>query len=159
MSSNLTVVQEFKKLKFQQAQHSSYHPLGDPKGHEFFYKLDPDNKKDEARSADKVKELNELVAEGVRGGRPADRKWDQELRLAATEGAQLRITPTELQVAARLNHLFEILRAAREVLLREARDYATTVLATATTSERYTRMELHARARESAIPYRFKGNV
>ena len=75
------------------------------------------------------KDLNDLLDEVRGGSRPADGRWLQAFRADAIDGLDLAISIDELAVVLRMFYVFEVLTAARESLLKEARLYAEAVLA------------------------------
>jgi hypothetical protein len=119
-------------------------------------------KREMAVNEEKAKELNEMLDEVRKEGRPADGRWYQSFRLAATEDGQMRVTPQELSTVRRVNRLFEVLEGARRKFLAQAKRYADAVYSKARSRrgrELLSRVEIHERARTSAIASRFKGSV
>ena len=162
LASNQKLVMAFKALKFKQTQHLDYGPYVPGGKHEKEYPVyifRSDDGKEEAVSPAKAKELNELIDEVRAGGKPADGRWYQTFRLAATEDGKLRIPLHDLDIAYRLHHLFEVVDGARKALLRFATDYANLVFAGAKGDKLRSRLELHEKARRSPIPERYKGSI
>jgi hypothetical protein len=129
MKSPLTVIREFKSLRFA------------------------------GTSNEKAKSLSDLRDEVAKGERAADEKWYQNFRLEATEEGKLQIPVDELMTALRMQHVFTVLEAVRKVILEHARRYADEVYSHGRKAPLLSRSELLDRANSSAVPSRFKGNV
>jgi hypothetical protein len=115
--------------------------------------------KDVPRDAERAKEITELLHQVRYGGRPADDKWYRDFVRVVTEGGQLRITTDELAIVQRVHRLYSILDATREVLLRQAKDYADAVFGAAAQARPLSRIELLQRAASDPLDAQFKGTV
>jgi hypothetical protein len=158
-ASGIPVINEILAMRFKPTHPFSYHPLGGKKDDSPELSFHVERKEEMAIDAAKAKELNELLDDVRYGGRPVDAAWYQAFRLAATEGRQLRIPPEQLAVALRVHHLFEMLEAARVLVVSQAKAYHAAVMKRAARDRPRSRLGLHERARRSAIPERYKGSI
>lgn len=108
---------------------------------------------------DKIKSLNELIAEVLSGERAPDSKWWHEFFSEAFEGKRLRIDQGLVDVAHRMVAIFRVLDVARDQLLALARTYASQVLARAKKEGPLSRLEVHERMRAEIMDDAHKGNI